>query len=128
MADDGYVNIVGGSRTWSSAAGKTSTRARSRSSFTGTPISSTRKSSASLTCVSGGGPARLDRLRPGTQLDADQVRDYCKGKIAHYKVPRYIRFTSDFPMTVTGKIQKFKMRQTSTTELGLQEASQIRTA
>ena len=68
------------------------------------------------------------QLRPGTRLDADQVRDYCKGKIAHYKVPRYIRFTSDFPMTVTGKIQKFKMRQTSTTELGLQEASQIRTA
>ena len=68
------------------------------------------------------------QLRPGTQLDADQVRDYCKGKIAHYKVPRYIRFTSDFPMTVTGKIQKFKMRQTSTTELGLQEACQIRTA
>jgi len=68
------------------------------------------------------------QLRPGTQLDADQVRDYCKGKIAHYKVPRYIRFTSDFPMTVTGKIQKFKMRQTSTTELGLQEASHIKTA
>ena len=68
------------------------------------------------------------RLRPGTQLDADQVREYCKGKIAHYKVPRYIRFTSDYPMTVTGKIQKFKMRQTSVTELGLQEASRIRTA
>jgi fatty-acyl-CoA synthase len=68
------------------------------------------------------------RLRPGTQLDADQVREYCAGKIAHYKIPRYIRFTSDFPMTITGKIQKFKMRQTSTTELGLQEASHIRTA
>ena len=68
------------------------------------------------------------RLRPGTQLDAVQVGEYCKGKIAHYKVPRYIRFTSDFPMTVTGKIQKFKMRQTSITELGLQEASHIRTA
>ena len=68
------------------------------------------------------------RLRPGTQLDADQVRAYCKGKIAHYKVPRYIRFTTDFPMTVTGKIQKFKMRQTSTTELGLHEASHIQTA
>ena len=68
------------------------------------------------------------RLRPGTQLDAVQVGEYCKGKIAHYKVPRYIRFTSDFPMTVTGKIQKFKMRQTSITELGLQEASHTRTA
>jgi fatty-acyl-CoA synthase len=68
------------------------------------------------------------RLRPGMQLDADQVREYCAGKIAHYKIPRYIRFTSGFPMTITGKIQKFKMRQTSTTELGLQEASHIRTA
>jgi fatty-acyl-CoA synthase len=68
------------------------------------------------------------RLRPGTQLDADQVREYCEGKIAHHKVPRYIKFTSGFPMTITGKIQKFKMRQTSTTELGLQEASHIRTA
>jgi fatty-acyl-CoA synthase len=67
-------------------------------------------------------------LRPGMQLDADQVREYCRDKIAHHKVPRYIKFTSDFPMTITGKIQKFKMRQTSTTELGLQEASRIRTA
>jgi fatty-acyl-CoA synthase len=68
------------------------------------------------------------RLRPGAQLDAAQVRDYCVGKIAHYKVPRYIRFTSGFPMTVTGKIQKFKMRETSITEFGLQEASHTRTA
>jgi fatty-acyl-CoA synthase len=68
------------------------------------------------------------RLRPGAQLDAAQVREYCAGKIAHYKVPRSIRFTSGFPMTVTGKVQKFKMRQTSITELGLQDASHTRTA
>jgi fatty-acyl-CoA synthase len=68
------------------------------------------------------------RLRPGQELDADQVREYCRGKIAHYKVPRYIRFTADFPMTVTGKVQKFKMRETSIFELGLEAASQTRTA
>ncbi|MGN6794422.1 MAG: AMP-binding protein [Streptosporangiaceae bacterium] len=68
------------------------------------------------------------RLRPGQQLDADQVKEYCRGKIAHYKIPRYVRFTPDFPMTVTGKVQKFKMRETSITELGLEEASQTRTA
>jgi fatty-acyl-CoA synthase len=68
------------------------------------------------------------RLRPGQELDADQVREYCQGKIAHYKIPRYIRFTTDFPMTVTGKVQKFKMRETSITELGLQVASEARTA
>jgi fatty-acyl-CoA synthase len=68
------------------------------------------------------------RLRPGTQLGAIQVREYCKGKIAHNKIPRYIRFTSDFPTTVTGKIRKFKMRQTSITELGLQDARHVTTA
>jgi fatty-acyl-CoA synthase len=68
------------------------------------------------------------RLRPGQKLDADQVREYCQGKIAHYKIPRYIRFTTDFPMTVTGKVQKFKMRETSITELGLEVASKAQTA
>jgi fatty-acyl-CoA synthase len=68
------------------------------------------------------------RVRPGEALDADQIRQYCRGKIAHYKIPRYIRFSADFPMTVTGKVQKFKMRETSITELGLEEASQTRTA
>jgi fatty-acyl-CoA synthase len=68
------------------------------------------------------------KLRPGSELTAEEVRVYCIGKIAHYKVPRYVRFTAEFPMTVTGKVQKFKMRQTSITELGLEAASQTRTA
>src|SRR5215469_4510736 len=68
------------------------------------------------------------KLRPGADLTAEQVRDYCSGKIAHYKIPRYVRFTTDFPMTVTGKVQKFKMRETSVAELGLEAASQARTA
>ena len=68
------------------------------------------------------------KLRPGSELTAEQVREFCTGKIAHYKVPRYVRFTGDFPMTVTGKVQKFKMRATSVEELGLAEASQARTA
>ncbi len=68
------------------------------------------------------------KLRPGETLTEQDVRDYCRGKIAHYKVPRYVRFSSDFPMTVTGKVQKFKMRETSIAELGLETASQTRTA
>jgi fatty-acyl-CoA synthase len=68
------------------------------------------------------------KLRPGSELTAEQVREFCVGKIAHYKVPRYIRVTQDFPMTVTGKVQKFKMRETSVDELGLVEASQTQTA
>ncbi len=53
------------------------------------------------------------KLRPGGELTAEQVREFCTGKIAHYKIPRYVRVTEDFPMTVTGKVQKFKMRETS---------------
>jgi fatty-acyl-CoA synthase len=68
------------------------------------------------------------RLRPGGELTTEQVRAFCAGKIAHYKIPRYVRVTEDFPMTVTGKVQKFKMRATSVQELGLQEASQAPTA
>ncbi len=68
------------------------------------------------------------KLRPGAELTEEDVRGFCAGKIAHYKVPRYVRFTEDFPMTVTGKVQKFKMRETSVAELGLEAASQARTA
>jgi fatty-acyl-CoA synthase len=68
------------------------------------------------------------KLRPGADLSQEEVRGYCTGKIAHYKIPRYVRFTPDFPMTVTGKVQKFKMRETSIAELGLEAASQTRTA
>jgi fatty-acyl-CoA synthase len=68
------------------------------------------------------------KLRPGQELTEETVRAYCQGKIAHFKIPRYIRFSADFPMTVTGKVQKFRMRETSIDELGLSAASQTRTA
>ena len=59
--------------------------------------------------------------RPGQALDEEQVRAFCKGQIAHYKVPRYIRFVESFPMTVTGKIQKFRIREAMKGELDLKE-------
>ncbi|MDB5844725.1 MAG: AMP-dependent synthetase and ligase [Polaromonas sp.] len=59
--------------------------------------------------------------RPGETLEEDEIRDFCKGQIAHYKVPRYIRFVPGFPMTVTGKIQKFKIRDEMKNQLGLEE-------
>ena len=68
------------------------------------------------------------KLRPGAELTGEEVRAYCSGKIAHYKIPRYVRFTEGFPMTVTGKVQKFRMRETSIAEFGLEAASQTRTA
>ena len=63
------------------------------------------------------------KLRPGESLTAEDVRDFCRDQIAHYKVPRHIRFVEDFPMTVTGKVQKFIMREQMTAELGVKEAA-----
>ena len=59
--------------------------------------------------------------KPGQTLTEDEVRDFCKGQIAHYKVPKYIRFVAEFPMTVTGKIQKFRIREAMKAQLGLEE-------
>ena len=53
------------------------------------------------------------KLRPGETATEDEIRDYCRGKIAHFKIPRYICFVEEFPMTVTGKVQKYKMREMS---------------
>jgi len=59
------------------------------------------------------------RPRPGAELTEQQVRDYCRGRLAHYKVPRYVTFVTEYPMTVTGKIQKYKIRDAAVSELGL---------
>ena len=68
------------------------------------------------------------QLRDGADTTAADIKDFCRGTIAHYKVPRYIRFTEAFPMTITGKIQKFKMREQSISELGLEDAAEVRSA
>jgi fatty-acyl-CoA synthase len=60
-------------------------------------------------------------LRPGVMASEDEIRDFCRGEIAHYKVPRYVRFMDSLPMTVTGKIQKFILRRKIAEELGLSE-------
>src|SRR4051794_39823268 len=60
--------------------------------------------------------------REGCAVDTDAVREFCSGRIAHYKVPRYVIAVDEFPMTVTGKIQKFKLRETAIADLGLESA------
>ncbi len=66
--------------------------------------------------------------REGAELDGDVMREFCRGKIAHYKIPSQVSICSEFPMTVTGKIQKYKLREQAIEELGLEAAAEIRTA
>ena len=63
------------------------------------------------------------KLAEGTSVTAEEVREFCQGKIAHFKIPRYILFVDEFPMTITGKVQKFKMREETVAKLGLQETA-----
>jgi fatty-acyl-CoA synthase len=68
------------------------------------------------------------KLREGAVVSSDALDAYCRGKIATYKIPRYWKFVDGFPMTVTGKIQKFKMREVAVDELGLESAASVVTA
>ncbi|MBP1464296.1 AMP-binding protein [Candidatus Chloroploca sp. M-50] len=68
------------------------------------------------------------KLKPGVTADEEEIRAFCQGQIAHFKIPRYVKFVEAFPMTVTGKIQKFLMRRQSIEELGLFDAAAMKTA
>ena len=68
------------------------------------------------------------RLRPEASCDEVALDAHCRGKIATFKIPRYWKFVDAFPLTVTGKIQKYKLREQAIEELGLQSAAAIRTA
>ena len=121
MDDDGYVNIVGRIKDMIVRGGENvypreieeylmTNDAIEAVQVTGVPDS--RFGEEIVAWVS---------LKDGAILTEEEVKAFCKDKIAHYKVPRYIRFSDDFPMTVTGKVQKFKMREISIKELGLKE-------
>ena len=68
------------------------------------------------------------QLRDGASLTRDELAQFCSGRIAHFKVPRYVYVTSEFPMTITGKIQKYKMREMAIEMLGLEDAASVKTA
>jgi fatty-acyl-CoA synthase len=63
-------------------------------------------------------------LKKGVEMTEEEVRDFCKGKIANYKVPRYVKFVTSYPMTASGKIQKFKLREMAIKELHLEDAGE----
>ena len=66
------------------------------------------------------------QMREGAEpLTAESLRSYCSGKLAHYKIPRYVKIVEAFPMTVTGKVRKIEMREVSVEELGLQSAAAV---
>jgi fatty-acyl-CoA synthase len=68
------------------------------------------------------------KVRASADVTVESIRAFCEGQIAHFKIPRYVRVTDEFPMTVTGKVQKYKMREAAIDLLGLQDAAATETA
>ncbi|HZS51930.1 MAG TPA: AMP-binding protein [Bryobacterales bacterium] len=68
------------------------------------------------------------KLKAGTSATEEEIREFCRGKIAHFKIPQYIRFVDSFPMTVTGKVQKYRIREEEIRARGLEEAAKVETA
>jgi fatty-acyl-CoA synthase len=68
------------------------------------------------------------RLRPAVAATDTEIREFCRGKIAHFKIPEHIRFVDAFPTTVTGKVQKFRIREQEIQERGLESVAKTTTA
>jgi fatty-acyl-CoA synthase len=121
MDDEGYVNIVGRSKDMVIRGGENVYPREVEEFLMGHP------DVADVQVVGVPDPRYGEELmawivcRGGAELDQEAVAEFCRGKIAHYKVPRYVQCVSEFPMTVTGKVQKFKLREQAIEELGLKE-------
>ena len=68
------------------------------------------------------------RLKPGEAAEEEDIRAFCRERLAHFKIPQYIRFVDEFPMTLSGKVQKYKMRQFEIEQRGLTAVSRQQTA
>ncbi|HEY1569352.1 MAG TPA: AMP-binding protein [Solirubrobacteraceae bacterium] len=128
MDDEGYVNIVGRSKDMVIRGGENVYPREVEEFLYGHP------SVADVQVIGVPDQRYGEELmawiipREGATLDADAVREFCQGKIAHFKIPRYVKTVDAFPMTVTGKVQKFKMREQAIDELGLADSAAVRTA
>jgi fatty-acyl-CoA synthase len=124
MDEEGYVNIVGRIKDMVIRGGENIYPREIEEFLYGHPdivdvqvigVPDTKYGEELMACV---------RLREGAApLSADDVREFCTGKIAHYKAPRYVQVVDEFPMTVTGKVQKYLMRKAAIETLGLSEAA-----
>jgi fatty-acyl-CoA synthase len=121
MDDEGYVNIVGRSKDMIIRGGENVyPREIEEFLYTHPDISDV--------AVIGVPDARYGeeimawiQIREGSSLSGEELRGFCQGRIAHYKVPRYVEIVDEFPMTITGKVQKYRMREISIEKLGLKE-------
>ena len=118
---EGYCNIVGRIKDMVIRGGENVYPREIEEFLTATRRSRTCRWSACRTTATARS-LRLGPAAPGATANEDEIKAFCRDQIAHYKVPRYVRFVDELPMTVTGKIQKYIMREQMISELGLKVA------
>jgi fatty-acyl-CoA synthase len=128
MDDDGYINIVGRIKDMIIRGGENIYPREVEEFLYGHPMIADVQVIGVPSEKYGEEVMAWVKLREGSTVSGEELAAWCKGKIATYKIPRHWKFVDGFPMTVTGKIQKFKMRETAIDELGLEKAAGVRTA
>jgi fatty-acyl-CoA synthase len=128
MADDGYVNIVGRIKDLVIRGGENIYPREIEEFLYGHPAIEDVQVIGVPDVKYGEELMAWVKTAPGASVDLESVREFCKGRIARYKIPRYVKIVDEFPMTVTGKVRKVEMRETSITELGLEAAAATPTA
>ena len=128
MDDDGYINIVGRIKDMIIRGGENIYPREVEEFLYGHPMVADVQVIGVPSEKYGEEVMAWVKLREGSTVSGEELAGWCKGKIATFKIPRHWKFVDGFPMTVTGKIQKFKMRETAIDELGLGKAAGVRTA
>jgi fatty-acyl-CoA synthase len=123
MADDGYCNIVGRIKDMVIRGGENVYPREIEEFLYGHPAVEDVQVIGVPDVKYGEELMAWVKLRPGGSATPDELRDFCRGKIAHFKIPRYVKLVDEFPMTVTGKVRKVEMRENSIAELGLESVA-----
>jgi len=128
MNAQGYVNIVGRVKDMVIRGGENLYPAEIEQFLTRHPKIADAQVIGIPDAFMGEEMAALIRLKPGEQLTEEALRDYCRANISHHKVPKYIKFVTVYPLTASGKIKKFELREQLMKELGLEEGAKDKTA
>ena len=128
MDEQGYVNIVGRLKEMVIRGGENIFPREVRRTADPPSQSRRRASSGRARCLLRRRTAGGDAAQRREELSEQELRDYCKEQISHQKIPRYIQFVKSYPMTASGKVQKFVLREQAIETLGLEEVAKTKTA
>jgi fatty-acyl-CoA synthase len=128
MRADGYVNIVGRVKDMIIRGGENVYPAEIEAFLMRHPQIAEAQIIGVPDELMGEESCALIRLKPGAETSEEEIREYCKANIARHKVPKYVRFIAAFPLTASGKVKKFELREQMIRELGLEQAAGLKTA